>query len=156
MIATAVVLGSTTNFDLPQEEVEAFQADHSQNGGSAGPSNEEDDEDESLVYVPSPKVPHSYCFCERQIHAHAYRHGLWEALNEPTAPWEGGVGGGGAVALVQAGIAEADYLHEHTNSQCLCCLHASTCSSKQCALSMPPRSRCQICAQCSCATAVLH
>lgn len=84
MVAIAVVLGSTTNFDLPQEEVEAFQADHSQNGGSAGPSNEEDDEDESLVYVPSPKVPHSYCFCGRKIHAS--RHRLWEALNEPTVP----------------------------------------------------------------------
>lgn len=50
------VLGSTANFDFPPEELEQFQKDHSQNGGSAGPSTEEDDEDESLVYVPSPKV----------------------------------------------------------------------------------------------------
>ena len=50
------MLGSTTNFDFPAEELDQFQKDHSQNGGSAGPSTEEDDEDESLVYVPSPKV----------------------------------------------------------------------------------------------------
>lgn len=52
----AAVLGSTTNFDFPAEELDQFQKDHSQNGNSAGPSTEEDDEDESLVYVPSPKV----------------------------------------------------------------------------------------------------
>lgn len=54
--AVDAVLGSTANFDFPPEELEQFQKDHSQNGGSAGPSTEEDDEDESLVYVPSPKV----------------------------------------------------------------------------------------------------
>lgn len=54
------VLGSTTNFDMPPEELEKFKKQHSLNGGSAGGSTEEDDEDEdypeSLVYVNSPKV----------------------------------------------------------------------------------------------------
>ena len=54
------VLGSTTNFDMPPEELEKFKKQHSLNGGSAGGSTEEDEEDEdypeSLVYVNSPKV----------------------------------------------------------------------------------------------------
>ena len=63
--AVAAATGSTTQLDIPAEEVEKFQSDHSQNGGPpSSPTTEEDDEDESLVYVPSPKVPASHqCLC---------------------------------------------------------------------------------------------
>ena len=61
------VLGSTTNFDMPPEELEKFKKQHSLNGGSAGGSTEEDEEDEdypeSLVYVNSPKVRKSSQLC---------------------------------------------------------------------------------------------
>ena len=61
------VLGSTTNFDMPPEELEKFKKQHSLNGGSAGGSTEEDEEDEgypeSLVYVNSPKVRKRSQFC---------------------------------------------------------------------------------------------
>ena len=52
-------LGSTSNFELPPEELEKFAKDHSLNGGAQSNSSTEDDEDdytESLVYVSSPKV----------------------------------------------------------------------------------------------------
>lgn len=52
-------LGSTSNFELPAEELEKFAKDHSLNGGATASSSTEDDEDdytESLVYVSSPKV----------------------------------------------------------------------------------------------------
>lgn len=52
-------LGSTSNFELPPEELEKFAKDHSLNGDTTASSSTEDDEDEyteSLVYVSSPKV----------------------------------------------------------------------------------------------------
>lgn len=53
------VLGSTSNFDFPPEELDKFAKDHNLNGGSAANASTEDDDDdytESLVYVSSPKV----------------------------------------------------------------------------------------------------
>ena len=53
------MLGSTSNFDFPPEELDKFAKDHSLNGGSAGASTEDSDDDdynENLVYVSSPKV----------------------------------------------------------------------------------------------------
>lgn len=57
-------LGSTSNFELPAEELEKFTQDHSMNGGGAASNSTEDDEDdytESLVYVSSPKVGYLQC-----------------------------------------------------------------------------------------------
>lgn len=53
------VLGSTSNFDFPPEELDKFAQDHNLNGGSARASTEDSDDDdynENLVYVSSPKV----------------------------------------------------------------------------------------------------
>jgi len=53
------VLGSTSNFDFPPEELDKFAKDHNLNGGSKGASTEDSDDDdynENLVYVSSPKV----------------------------------------------------------------------------------------------------
>lgn len=56
--ANSAVLGSTSNFDFPPEELDKFKEDHNLNGGSAGASadSDEDDYSENLVYVSSPKV----------------------------------------------------------------------------------------------------
>lgn len=57
VLPAAAATGSTTQFEIPPEDVEKFQSDHSQNGGSlSSNTTEDDDEDESLVYVTSPKV----------------------------------------------------------------------------------------------------
>ncbi len=53
------MLGSTSNFDFPPEELDKFAKDHNLNGGSKGASTEDSDDDdynENLVYVSSPKV----------------------------------------------------------------------------------------------------
>ncbi len=53
------MLGSASNFDFPPEELDKFAKDHNLNGGSAGASTEDSDDDdynENLVYVSSPKV----------------------------------------------------------------------------------------------------
>ena len=53
------MLGSTSNFDFPPEELDKFAKDHNLNGGSTGASTEDSDDDdynENLVYVSSPKV----------------------------------------------------------------------------------------------------
>ena len=55
----AAAMGSTSNFELPAEELDKFAQDHNLNGGRAATSSTEDDDDsyaESLVYVTSPKV----------------------------------------------------------------------------------------------------
>ena len=60
----AAALGSTSNFELPAEELEKFAQDHSLNGGGAASNSTEDDDDdytESLVYVNSPKVGYMHC-----------------------------------------------------------------------------------------------
>ena len=57
-------LGSTTDFELPAQELEKFAQDHSLNGGGAASNSTEDDDDdytESLVYVSSPKVGYMRC-----------------------------------------------------------------------------------------------
>ncbi|DBA72481.1 TPA: hypothetical protein ACH3X2_010246 [Trebouxia sp. C0005] len=57
--ANPAVLGSTSNFDFPPEELDKFAQDHNLNGGSARASTEDSDDDdynENLVYVSSPKV----------------------------------------------------------------------------------------------------
>lgn len=65
------VLGSTSNFDFPPEELDKFTKDHNLNGGSAGASADEDEDDysENLVYVSSPKVdPCAGSICYGQKH----------------------------------------------------------------------------------------
>jgi len=84
------VLGSTSNFDFPPEELDKFAKDHNLNGGSAGASTEDSDDDdynENLVYVSSPKVCSvGICFdSQRLLHTVHFLHLLIAVMSHSMA-----------------------------------------------------------------------
>ena len=83
------MLGSTSNFDFPPEELDQFAKDHNLNGGSASSATEDDDDDytESLVYVSSPKVWFCLaCLLSGQNDCFGYSHSVvhWTAVQALT------------------------------------------------------------------------
>lgn len=122
-------LGSTSNFDFPPEELDKFTKDHNLNGGSAGASADEDEDDypENLVYVSSPKVEPmragSSYYCQKHHMLHGQCAEMCSSHTAVQATWQ-----------VLTILAAAKCHQTLQRADLMCCKPMETCQTVNCRL----------------------